>query len=53
MAFLRGDIEVVKDKRKELRAKVHIAKIDFKNKIEKFCTGNPRQAWKERKNVDG
>lgn len=46
-AFLRGDTEGVKNKRKELRAKIQRAKMDFKHKVEdQFCTGNPRQAWK-------
>lgn len=47
MAFLRGDTEDVKNKRKELRAKIQRAKMDFKHKVDdQFCTGNPRQAWK-------
>lgn len=39
MAFLRGDTEGVKNKRKELRAKIQMAKMDFKYKVEEqFCT---------------
>lgn len=46
LAFLRGDTEGVKDKKRELRAKIQKAKTDFKDKVENsFCTGNPRQAW--------
>lgn len=46
LAFLRGEMDLVREKEKEFRQRVFKAKIDFKNKIEqRFCSGNAKQAW--------
>lgn len=44
--FLRGEVDLVREKDKEFRRRVFTSKIDFKNKIEqRFCTGNAKTAW--------
>ncbi len=46
LAFLRGEMDLVREKETEFRQRVFKAKIDFKNKIEqRFCSGNAKQAW--------
>lgn len=45
-AFIQGDTMGVKDKEKELRTKVRIASMNFKNRLEQKCyLGNVNQTW--------
>jgi len=45
-AFLKGDNELLREKRKELRSQIKKAKLDFKNKVEsRLNMGNAKQAW--------
>lgn len=46
VAFLKGEMDQVKEKEKEFRRRVFSEKTDFKNKVEqRFCTVNAKQVW--------
>ena len=47
IAFIQGDKQCVKDPTRELKQKTKLAKIKYKDKMEKkFTSGDVRDAWK-------
>lgn len=45
-AFISGDLDTVKSKRKELNSILTKNRMKFKEKVEsQFCSGNIREAW--------
>ncbi len=46
VAFCSGNLELMQEKRRQLRGNTFKAKIEYKNKIEsKYFSGNIKQAW--------
>ncbi len=53
-AFLNGDKELVRDKRKEFRGRIRKAKLAYKDKIEsRLYTGNAKKAWEGLNSIMG